>query len=91
MATKWKNGMLDLSDSPRRMRREDGAQAFFTKAEAAAAGKPFGFSARDCVQAVTRLDRFWVIRDPAVERILCNDGQMRPQFDAPPDALTPPA
>lgn len=78
MATKWINNNLDLTNSPLRMRNESGAKAFFYKKEAIQVAKQFGFSAQHCVQAETRLDRFWVIRDPATEHVLCNDGQMRP-------------
>lgn len=77
MATKWINNNLDLSDSPLRMRQGTGAQAFFFKKDALPVARQYGFSAAHCVQAQTRLDRFWVIRDPATERVLCNDGQMR--------------
>lgn len=78
MATKWINGNLDLTESPLRMSADSGARAFFHKKEAIPVAKQFGFSAQHCVQAETRLDRFWVIRDPATEQVLCNDGQMRP-------------
>ena len=78
MATKWINNNLDLSNSSLRMANESGAMAFFYKKEAIPVAKQYGFSAQHCVQAETRLDKFWVIRDPASELILCNDGQMRP-------------
>lgn len=77
MATKWINGNLDLRDSKLRMREPFGAQAFFYKKDAAQVARRFGFSAQHCVQAETRLDRFWVVRDPATEKVLCNDLQMR--------------
>jgi len=78
MATKWINGNLDLTDSPLRMRNDSGAKVFFYKKDAVLVAKQFGFFAQHCVQAETRLDRFWVIRDPATERVLCNDEKMRP-------------
>lgn len=81
MATKWINNNLDLRDSKLKMRESYGAQAFFYKREAVITARQFGFSAQHCVQAETRMDRFWVIRDPATEQVLCNDGQMRPVSD----------
>ena len=78
MATQWINGNLDLRNSTLKMANESGAMAFFHKKEAVTVAKQYGFSAQHCVQAETRLDRFWVIRDPATEQVLRNDGQMRP-------------
>ena len=78
MTTKWINGNLDLRDSKLRMRDDFGAMAFYYKKDALPVAKQYGFSAQHCIQAETRLDRFWVVRDPATEQILCNDGELRP-------------